>query len=67
MSKLFGGGSNKEASRQAERTRQANRISNERQLNQSNSGEERLKLNRRKPRGRRLFEDVGSGGKADKL
>lgn len=66
MAAIFGGG-NKDAKRAAERTRQSNRISNERQLNQANKADKRTKVSRKAPRGRKLFENAGSLDLSNKL
>lgn len=55
---LFGGQkSNNSASIEAERTMQQNRVAQDRQLAAQQVSEERTRVSRRQPRGRRLFED----------
>lgn len=67
ISGLFGGG-DKSASREAEKSREQNRIAQERQLAAANQkdAEQAGKVRRAQPRGRRLFED-GPAGLAETL
>jgi len=54
---LFGGGGNKSAAQDAERVRQENRVAQDRQLAAQQAADEKTRVSRRQPRGRRLFED----------
>lgn len=58
MGAILGGG-NKEAKRQAELSRQQQKVANDRQLAELNRSSERALLSRARPRGRRLFADAG--------
>lgn len=53
---LFGGG-DKDAKREAEKSRQLQRVANDRQLAELNRKDNAVAATRRAPRGRRLFED----------
>ncbi len=57
---LFGGGSNKEAAREAEKSRDLQKVANDRQLAEANRNSQAVAATRRAPRGRRLFEDGGA-------
>lgn len=67
MTALFGGGGNKEAQRQAERSRRQQQVANDRQLAELNRSESRAALTRRNPRGRRLFSDASRSDRQDNL
>lgn len=55
---LFGGGgSDKAAKAEAEKSRQLQRVANDRQLAEANRNSNAIGATRRAPRGRRLFED----------
>ena len=54
---LFGGGGSNTAAQEAERARQDNRVAQDRQLAAQQAAEEKSRVSRRQPRGRRLFED----------
>jgi hypothetical protein len=58
---LFGGGS-KDAKREAEKSRDLQRVANDRQLAEANRNNQAVAATRRAPRGRRLFEDGGDAG-----
>lgn len=58
VSGLFGGGGKGSAAADAEKSRQANRVAQERQLAENNRDDTGAKASRRAPRGRRLFEDA---------
>lgn len=53
---LFGGGDDS-AKREAEKSRQAQQIANDRQLAEVNRNDKAVAATRKAPRGRRLFED----------
>lgn len=55
---LFGGG-NKAAARQAEESRQLQRVANDRQAAELRRESKSAAISRRNPRGRRLFADDG--------
>jgi hypothetical protein len=54
---LFGGGADKSARQEAEKSRQTQRVANDRQLSEANRNSQAIGASRRAPRGRRLFED----------
>lgn len=56
---LFGG-SDKSAKQEAEKSRDLQRVANDRQLSEANRNSQAVAATRRAPRGRRLFEDGGS-------
>lgn len=62
MASLFGGGKKQTstATEDARKSREANRISQERQLQQENEADKEASgsIRRRPPKGRRLFEDA---------
>ena len=60
---LFGGG-NKDAKREAEKSRDLQRVANDRQLAEQNRNSTAVAASRRAPRGRRLFEEGPSGASA---
>lgn len=64
-SMLFGGG-DKAAQQAADKSRQLQQISNDRQLSQLNENDKAAGASRAAPRGRRLFES-GAGGLASTL
>lgn len=55
---LFGG-SDKSAKREAEKSRDLQKVANDRQLAEANRNNQAVAATRRAPRGRRLFEDGG--------
>ncbi len=56
VSGLFGGGDNS-AKKEAEKSRQLQRVANDRQLAEANRNSTAIGATRKAPRGRRLFED----------
>lgn len=58
VGQLFGGGQNKAAAREAAQSRELQRIANDRQLADAGRGDAESTISRRRPRGRRLFEDA---------
>ena len=54
---LFGGGGDKDAKKEAEKSRQLQAVANDRQLAELNRNDKVVAANRKAPRGRRLFED----------
>lgn len=57
FSGIFGGGSDKGATKAAEESRQLQAVANDRQLAELNQQDNAVAATRRAPRGRRLFED----------
>ena len=57
VSGLFGGGADKAAKAEAEKSRQLQQVANDRQLSEANRSNTAIGATRRAPRGRRLFED----------
>lgn len=65
---LFGGGgSDKAAKAEAEKSRQLQQVANDRQLAEANRNNNAIGATRRAPRGRRLFEDDGPGAASSVL
>ena len=58
---LFGGGADKEAKQEAQKSRELQAVSNDRQLAEGNRADNKAAISRRPPRGRRLFEDGPDG------
>lgn len=57
VAKMLFGGTDNTAKKEAEKSRQLQQVSNDRQLAELNRNDKAVGATRRAPRGRRLFED----------